>query len=158
MASQFCTTCGAQLQPGAKFCLGCGAPAPQGMAPMQQPPQPAAAVPLPPAGPPPQYAPPPVLQPAQMQPAPPPPPPEKVKPGAGTYFGYLLLTGIPGVGLIFALVLGLGKKPGHLQNFARAMIAYNAVISGVIGYLVYMLFQFLGKLAELGYAVTISPS
>ena len=141
MASKFCMTCGAELQPGAKFCLGCGTPAEQPLPPAQEPqqfappepvmPPPAPLPPVPPAqgyGYQQQYAPPPV--PPPMQPAPP-PPAEKVKPGAGTYFFYLLLTGFPALGLVFAFLWGMGKKqpPSQRRNLARAMIVYNLIFT-----------------------------
>ena len=157
MASKFCMTCGAELQPGAKFCLGCGAPVAQPLPPAQEPQQFAPPEPMMPPLPAAQeygyqqqYVPPPV--PPSMQP-PPPPPAEKVKPGAGAYFFYLLLTGFPALGLIFAFSWGLGKKepPGQRRNLARAMIVYNILftIIGIVAAVVCaMFFKELSKVVD----------
>ena len=77
----------------------------------------------------------------------------KVKPGTGAYLGYLLLTGIPGLGLIFAILLSLGKKPGAMKNFARAMIFYNIVLTALAVAVLVSWFDLRNILVELGYGV-----
>jgi len=181
MAGNFCTKCGTATQPGMKFCTVCGTPMPAPIpvpvpvieepvvaveaapavepAPVYAPPPPApppAPVYAPPA--PPVYQPPPAPAPSiPSQPAVTAPkataPPQAVKPGTGAFLAYLFLTGIPGVGLLAAILLSLGKKPGVLKNLARAMIFYNILITALVIFLAYWAFFFFGSLLDGGFVM-----
>lgn len=56
-------------------------------------------------------------------------------PGFFTYLGYVLLMGFPLLGLIFGFKWGLKKVPAARSNLAKAMIIYNILLSAAIVFL-----------------------
>ncbi|MDR0531325.1 MAG: zinc ribbon domain-containing protein [Oscillospiraceae bacterium] len=123
-----CTSCGGSIPDGVKFCTVCGAPAPiAAPQPAYQPvPQPAAQPALQP-----------VYQPARQSEAPPAKGSIYAPIGALGYIGYFILFAIPVLGLVLALVWGLGKGGGNVnrRGLARAMFVFQllAILVLIVG-------------------------
>ncbi|MCL2352442.1 MAG: zinc ribbon domain-containing protein [Firmicutes bacterium] len=141
--TQYCTECGAVIEPGKKFCVSCGAKveaaepavaeAPAAAVPSQ--PAPAAAVPSQPA--PAAYSKPAEIPYVQLAKAPSPPPPAHVKEepkfiGFFWSFGCLFLMNIPILGLVISLIWGFKRAPRNRSNLARAMIFINLIWLAVL--------------------------
>ena len=150
--TQFCTECGAAIEPGVKFCVNCGAKA-EAAEPIavtaDQAPAPEAHQPVA------------TNQPAQPQPAPAPAKPDNAGPVAapsraevvkpiGFFWSlwHLFLMNIPVLGLILSLVWGLRTKPKNRSNLARAMIFINLIWLAVAVMLGMSAYSFLHQLSQ----------
>ena len=137
--STFCSSCGAPLTPGKKFCVGCGsaveAAIPEPQPAVSQPQQPQLilhqtppTVPVQPA---------PVLShetqetpQIQYKSAPQQPAPEvpATKPtGMFRYLLYLIATTIPILGLVISILWVINGNPSDRRNLSKAMIVMNAI-------------------------------
>jgi len=153
--TQFCTECGAVIEPGVKFCVNCGAKAEAAepvltvaeQAPAPEAHQEAPAQPSQPDQP---------SQPPQPKPAPA-KTPEVVK-SIGFFWSlwHLFLLNIPVLGLILSLVWGLRTRPKNRSSLARAMIFINIIWIAVIVMLGISIYPLLHQLSQVaGYSIQI---
>ena len=131
-----CKHCGTELNPDAKFCLGCGAPAE------------APAAPVPPFVPPVAPIPTVVVQNPAPQTMNEDSLPERFRPLSGwAYFGLQLLFAIPIVGFIFLIVFSFNGSNINRRNFARSYWC-ALLVFGVIALVVLIILAiFAGGLA-----------
>ena len=138
-----CPKCGANIEDGSKFCVACGNPLEEPVAPVVEETPAVEAIPVAPVPPAPPVAP------VYYQPQPPKKEftendlPEQYKPlGAWSYFGLQLLFSIPIVGFVFLIVFSFSRGNLNRRSFARSYWCAAIVAAAVVG----LLLVFIGLL------------
>lgn len=131
-----CPKCGANIEDGSKFCVACGNPLEELVAPVVEETPAVEAIPVAPVPPTPPVAP------VYYQPQPQKKEftendlPEQYKPlGAWSYFGLQLLFSIPIVGFVFLIVFSFSRGNLNRRSFARSYWCAAIVAAAVVGLL-----------------------
>lgn len=138
--AKFCTECGKEIAQGVTFCTECGTKAPADPAPSETATEAAPAQTN--------------FQAQQTYTQPASDPAIKVV-GTGTYFGLMLLFGLPFIGFIACIIMTFAAKNKNIKNFAKAILIWTiiaivliGILSLVITLLANSLMDYLGQLTD----------